>query len=406
MKIVVLGTSNSVVGNKGYLQSLRLEHEVIQLSSGRVPFYYHIKEILTKRDLLESADLIILDHYVNDVNFYIEKNLKDYRKHLEQFYFLLSTLNTHILNVLFPIWRIAEGFGSEILQKTIEFSERYRIQYLNLNDVQFKYYHFLNDVHLNHNTSYALGLVLKKYIEELCSTNKPASGAVNSCPFVVLTPVDFNSGNAVETFSNSLLSLEYVDVRRTLTIKMSDSTRLISLGYLRPKTQRESSGLVINGVAYGMGEFGYFHECIDHECYGDIEIEPLIGKTAVVQNLMGRGKSKGEFGYCYLSDFVFYDEDQELEAQPATRDMFEIAFDTELLLFHVERLSPLIDDLPVVNFKMVKYFRDEALKIENENIQAAYLMMSLARRGNPSGTTISNRIRSYRRKLDLPVENL
>lgn len=38
MKIVVLGTSNPVMGNKGFLQLLSISHEVIQLSSGRVPF--------------------------------------------------------------------------------------------------------------------------------------------------------------------------------------------------------------------------------------------------------------------------------------------------------------------------------------------------------------------------------
>lgn len=406
MKIVVLGTSNSVVGNKGYLQSLRLDHEVIQLSSGRVPFYYHIKEILDKREIFESADLVILDHYVNDVNFYAEKNLKDYQKHLEQFYLLLSSLNTRVLNVLFPIWKLAEGVGLEILKNTIELSGKYKIQYLNLNDVEFRYYHFLNDVHLNHNSSYALGLILKKYIDELCLTDKPVGGHVESYPFYTVSPEDFSSGNQIGHFSNSLLSQKYVDIQSPIQVDAENTSRLISIGYLRPKDQRMSSGVLINGVAYGMGEFGYFHECVDHDCYGDVKIEPVFGECSPIKNLMGRGISKGEFGYCYITDLLFYDESQSLKIESAKREIYEISFDASLLLFHVERLSPQIDDLPFVDLKMVKYFRDAAISIENENLSAAYLMMCIARRGNPSGITITSKIKSYRRKLDLPIEEL
>ena len=106
MKIVVLGTSNSVMGNKGFLQSLSISHEVIQLSSGRVPFYYHVLTLMKHLDVVMEADVVLLDHYVNDVNYYSRMMGDDYHQNLDEFYMSLSSLNVRILNVLFPIFGI------------------------------------------------------------------------------------------------------------------------------------------------------------------------------------------------------------------------------------------------------------------------------------------------------------
>lgn len=68
MKIVILGTSDSVMGQKGFVRALRQRHEVVNLSAGRVGVAFHLNRIIEHYEMIESADLLIIDHYINDVN--------------------------------------------------------------------------------------------------------------------------------------------------------------------------------------------------------------------------------------------------------------------------------------------------------------------------------------------------
>lgn len=104
MRIFIVGTSNSVIGNKGYVKYLREKHDVVNMSIGRVPFHYHMKVINECKKEIEDSDPLVIDHYVNDINLYLESvESFDYLKECSIFYEYLSFLNVRIINQPFAI---------------------------------------------------------------------------------------------------------------------------------------------------------------------------------------------------------------------------------------------------------------------------------------------------------------
>lgn len=104
MKIVILGTSNSIMGEKGYIKALRQRHEVINLSAGRVGLAFHFNRLLEHYQMIEVADLLIVDHYINDIKNFGARLGAQYIADIGTFYDMLRCLNTHVVNLLFPFW--------------------------------------------------------------------------------------------------------------------------------------------------------------------------------------------------------------------------------------------------------------------------------------------------------------
>ncbi|MDN2664389.1 hypothetical protein OW492_13515 [Psychromonas sp. 14N.309.X.WAT.B.A12] len=119
MKIIIVGTSNSVMGNKGFIESLRIDNEVIQLSSGRTPFLCTLKTIMLNQKLIESSDILIIDHYINDINFYVLEKGPDYIKMVKDFYIYLSSLNVNVLNLMFPILGLKSRKAYNFMKKLL-----------------------------------------------------------------------------------------------------------------------------------------------------------------------------------------------------------------------------------------------------------------------------------------------
>ena len=221
MKIVVVGTSNSVIGNKGYLVSLGVEHNIVQLSQGRTNFYHHITTILNNREMIEAADVLIIDHYVNDVNFYYEKLEAEYSDICEQFYQLLSALNTHVVNILFPIIDLKTRESFEVYRVVNNLSKQYKINLLDLNTYKLNNSFFRDKIHINTATSYALGIVLSSALNELVSMNdKPNDGVYEEPPFIVKRFQDLVKENPLR-FQNSLVDIEYIELEKPVSISLA-----------------------------------------------------------------------------------------------------------------------------------------------------------------------------------------
>ena len=183
MKIVILGTSNSVMGGNGFIKALMLDHEVIQLSSGRVPFFYHIKTIQNNKALIESSDLLLIDHYINDVNFYSEAIGEVYNELCKDFYTFLSSINTRIINVLFPIRDLKERDTLIYYKQIKHLSILHSVSVLDLNEAPFSKHHFSDNIHITHDTSYAFGIVLGKELLHSDLGKKPGEGYCENMPF-------------------------------------------------------------------------------------------------------------------------------------------------------------------------------------------------------------------------------
>lgn len=332
MNIVIIGTSNSIYGRNGFIKSLKHDHNVIEFLTGRVPIYYHLKTLLINKSTIEDCDLLIIDHYVNDVNFYYDRLGDEYIEKCKIFYDHLSCLNINILNVLFPIFDLKERKSFSFYQKIKELSAEYDISLLDLNLCSFPSIAYKDKIHIHLSLSYIIGLYLSKELIRLKLNNdliKPVNGAINSTPFRTITARDLSQldkNNHINIFKNSLLSIEYIDLKKTITIKSEDDESFISIGYLRPKENSGNSGVRINNADFGLRGIGYYHEVVNPIKDNYIKIEPIFGNSIELDNLMGRGKSKGEFTYCYIVELFFYNESILFNGKPASRRKFEFNY--------------------------------------------------------------------------------
>ncbi len=388
MKIVIVGTSNSVMGNKGYIQALRLDHDVVQLSTGRTPFYTVMNTIMVNKDEVENSDLLIIDHYINDINFYGDRLGNEYREHLELFYKYISSLNVNVLNLMFPIYDLENRSSLDIYHQTKSLCEQFNVSILDLNEVDIPFNYYQDKIHLKHDVSYALGLSMNQGLSHLF-LGDVSSGEISDFPFYVLNAKDIASyDNEVGNFENSLVNVDYLKLVNSITIHNTDNHRLVALGLLRDKNVTGCSGFSLNGEYYALNGGGYFMETLDNIVKGDLTISPLNGHKEV-RNMMGRGISKGEFTYCYISDFLFIDMNKSIEYTPSKREVYNI--DIKNFLQLAERIGGERQYFPKISNKYVDRLRDLLLAMD---------FMKLANLGRPSGGFIKKKLAEYKKYLN------
>ncbi len=320
MKIAIVGTSNSVIGTKGYIQALKQEHDVIQLSSGRVPFYAGIKTIVENRQLIESCDLLIIDHYINDVNYYGSRLGTEYREHLELYYQLLASLNVNIVNLLFPMQKLEQRDAVDMYHQALSLCHKYKISIIDLNNLDIDNSFYIDHIHLSHDVSYVLGECLNQAFS-VQSWPVVTNGSCEAFPFYIVDAKALaEDDKQLGHFKNSLVDVEYFKLEEELSIPRKEHESLIAIGLLRDKDIIGCSGFSLNGKEWALSGFGYFLEKIDERTYGDITLSPLKGSKEVA-NLMGRDISRGEFTYCYISELFFIDYNLPMQYTSAKREV-------------------------------------------------------------------------------------
>ena len=397
MKIAVVGTSNSVMGMNGFIQSLKLEHDVIQLSSGRVPFYCCLKTILLNRDLLETCDLLIIDHYVNDVAFYGPSKGRDYRTRMISFYEYISTLNVNVLNLMFPMSNLKSQKGVDIYHFVLMLCERFKISILDLNILNIPSYAFKDPAHINHDASYALGLALIQDLQAI-DWERPSGGVCFDTPFSLLIAKDIdNNDEKLDIFENSLLKVEYLKLEQKVIIERSFDDRLIAIGSVLKKSSENLSGIVINEKnKFGLCGVGYFMEAVDIEPKGVFSISPLKGEQNVI-NLMRRGISKGDFNYCYISELIFFNEKVKSKFIPASRSVVKLEAKNWLAI--ADRIMQRNNMFNKITPSFIDGLRNIAVSLEGDNLKLAEQMMTLAHTLRPNGPFIQQKLAEYTEKL-------
>ncbi|TXH68220.1 MAG: hypothetical protein E6Q83_14095 [Thiothrix sp.] len=254
MNIYVLGTSNSIMqGN--YTTALRQQHTVFNISVGRSPVLLHIKTLLDKKEEIEEGDLLIIDHYINDMMSYASDYGADYRVYVEDLYKLLSSLNINVINLLFPIKRYKKHKNHAYYHSIIELSKKYRITLLDLNNSAFVDSDFFNDTHLINEKSYEFGLWLSNELSQL-EWRKPREGAVTQSPYTLLKIQSLGINRPVRHFYNSLVNINFLRIRETIELDTTELGDLIGFGYFRKDSSCD--GLLINEVPIVTSYNGYF----------------------------------------------------------------------------------------------------------------------------------------------------
>nr|WP_300309185.1 hypothetical protein [Halomonas sp.] len=360
MKVSIIGTSNSVIKN-GYTQALREKFEVHNLSSGRNPIFFHIKQLLNNAESLMSSDVIIIDHYVNDINFYCnhyqkKKRINNYFYHINNYYKLLSMLGVPVINVMFPIRFLKPGDNNHMRIKRI--SKRYGHNVVDLNETKIEKTHYKDAVHIKPQKSFIFGEHLSEYILNHYSKSKSQNmhhepserfrtlDSLKNSPYMVLSAdkVKSQSDNvSLENFTNSLISLEYLDGASTgggikyALPKAFEDSELLSIGYIN--LAEKPHGISINDKhgkshRYTLNGKLYYHESFDDP----IEIKDLVhikthADTSVGQfsNLMGRRSMGPPALPANIVELLVHNPAITMEEQAASAKDIPAAMDMEAL---------------------------------------------------------------------------
>ncbi|MEI8664641.1 hypothetical protein P4S81_06475 [Pseudoalteromonas sp. B28] len=166
----------------------------------------------------------------------MEKLDESYLSLCNDFYKLLSALNTNVINLLFPVNKQIKSNFENYYSHILCLSKKYSLSVLNLNELNLKEFFFKDDIHITKNASYILGLWLTNLLN-LNKLLKPVvNGLLKSVPFKVYSlKNEFPQSDCLNTFSTSLMSIDYIILESPITIKVPKSYKLLSLGFVNPK---------------------------------------------------------------------------------------------------------------------------------------------------------------------------
>lgn len=304
LKIFILGTSNSVM-TEGYVKALRTIHDVTNLSLGRVSCVYHIKVIIEKRLEIESCDLLILDHYINDINKYIKFFGKSHFNYCKDLYEILSTLNVNIINILFPVLDIRSHVNKYFYKKILEISNFFKIETIDLNDFFHEQSCFKDRLHLKIDLSFGFGVWLGHKLDEIF-WEKPKNGLMVKNPYFFIKSINLDSENKniVKNYINSLININYLEVKEEFCLIANETCSLIAIGYI--KEPNECQGLIIDDNRIVLSRYGYLVELLDKtiDCSSVVKVKPLI-EYGAYYTLGNREYAMGYFSGAKLVELIF-----------------------------------------------------------------------------------------------------
>lgn len=402
-RIVVLGTSNSIMGRTGYLRVWGTEFEVINLSVGRCPVHRHISALIAHEAVIASADLLVLEHYVNDVSFYAGAfeaagRFDAYMGHVERFYRMVAAQNVAVLNLLFPLppGALAPPPVQACLGQIIALSRSFGFALADLNALPLGPAHFRDPVHVVPAVSSLIGLGLLPEVAALLAAERPTGGAIGQSPYRRLTAAEVIGPERLEHFENSLIALDHGRLERPVTLDLAADEELVGLGYFRPFGADRPTGITVNGAPYHLADHGYFLESLPPLAPGPVRLGPLTGRQAGIPGLMGRAGPDGEQAFVapQFVDALVWRPGVALDSTPARRAPGRMV-----------PLAPLCAalgtlDLPQVPPRAVDALRDMALRQEKTAPDLALALMRLARIGRPDGPLIIEKIRAWEKARD------
>lgn len=171
MKILILGTSNSILGEKSYIQALRQHYEVIDLSADRVDIAFHRNRLPEHYRIVEAADLLIVEHDIKGLSCFETQYITDIG--------MMRCLDTLIIAALLPY---APHPSRATRFNGLTTTATRNLCLVDLSYIPLKAAHLLDEIHPKSEASYVFGMVLEREIVRLETLPYPSGGAVLATP--------------------------------------------------------------------------------------------------------------------------------------------------------------------------------------------------------------------------------
>lgn len=412
LKVVVVGTSNSAT-KFGYVSALKVSCDVQAVVSGRKPVFGVIQSILANINLIRECDVLVLDHYVNDMAIYAKKIPPEiYRPHIQNLYSLLSLLGTPVVNLLLPIRGVEEEDAH--LRFIRESSLQHGFMLLDLNRAGFFSHHFKDDLHLRHHVAYLVGMRLSEALRfthrsDVIDARRPFTPPDNM-PYVLFDAEDIATANERQTseYSNSLLSINYLiaeqsGIKIPISSKCNLPVEIVSIGMLNKDADGDCSAAKIDvggsSRFIAIDEIGYFHEYLDPAI--TVFSDPVIFSGTIEDEYrflfdrrppLPAGTSKPQFNICEVMAFTGgrlpnrWDMPKGHEINlPTVLDDVLACLDS----INLHELNPNHSNL------VINTLRDIALGMDDTQATSRLRIMQCASKMRPSGGLLKQKIQEY-----------
>ncbi len=405
MHIVVIGTSNSVMSDN-YVSSLKNFHDVTNLSCGRVPIFFHIKTILKNQAILKTADLIIIDHYINDCAYY-HQAVDDYNLHTGNFYKILKLLNRPVINIFLPAQAFRSPTGWEHYKYLRELSKVYGFLLFDFNEYGFQREDYEGKVHLNRNISYIIGICLSNMLSGLKVAKQEDDSEVLETPYSVVTAEEIAKDNemSISSFKNSLLEVNYLKLQksRRFLVKNGERRQLVSVGYLNEIKAMHNATLHLSerDIHFSTNGDLYCHEVFNNQVWidGDFYLSSLPAEkpcsllnSREKSKLMRPAKNSRSLNVCEL---LFYNG-RALPELPGNSKAVELKIQG---LTDIVKKCQGVSRKPDISDEEIDAIRNAAIRLEALDLKTSHDLMSIARKYRPQGSLINKKLEQYKEQL-------
>lgn len=305
MNIVIIGASNSIIGEKGYLLALRSSYNVVNLSGGDIPIGFTISKLLQHKDVIARADWVILDHSISDRAIYHPRLGKAYLDQIDEAYQLATQINPNVISLAFPVLRDTAG-DHDYLAALTRICQRHAVKLISFQGVVTDRRAYEDPLHVHCETSFLMGDFLAGHIATLAQSADKSRA--RPTPYHRVSGATLAPGSAVRRFESGLGTADYVQIDRPIEIVCEHMQSLVYIEYIVLRDEARYLACAINGRANFFGGLDITGDVIMAAPSKRFVLEPVSGDAPLTLTHSDRHSVPGPFAHMNLVSVLFRKE--------------------------------------------------------------------------------------------------
>ncbi|WP_371225804.1 hypothetical protein [Roseovarius sp. 2305UL8-3] len=336
MKIVVIGASNSIIGERGYIDALRETNEVTNLSAGDIPVFFVLSKILTRQHDIAQADYVILDHTISDRIAYFPKLREHYTRQIEDIYRVLMSINPNVICVVFPL-NLPTTNNEKYLEELEDICLRHNVHFVNLQPIVAEPAFFEEIAHVHCEVSYLMGLSLSRFIAGLKPHQRIAAEALRH-PYIICEARSVFPGKEVFRFKSSLAEADYVVIDDRMALEFEREHQALYIEYVVIRDDPKWLAMNVNGAAHYYGGLDITGDVMSGDASRSFVFSPVDDEREL-QLTYERGQAiSSRYSPMNLVRLIFQRGDRTVSS-PQVSSFEKMDFDLDTLLKPLDKLS-------------------------------------------------------------------
>lgn len=305
MNIAIIGASNSIIGEKGYLLALRRSHVVTNLSGGDIPIAFTISKLLQHEDKIAGADWVILDHSISDRAVYYPRLGQEYLDLIDEAYQLAAQINPNVISLVFPMLRDTDSDRNYLAALT-GISQKHGVVMADFQGLVTDWRSFEDPLHVHCEASFLIGEFLEDVVPDLKRSSDRDS--VSSTPYLSIAGAVAASDRPVHQFESSLSSADYIQIDSPIELAFEQMQRLTYIEYIVLRGEARYLACAINGAANFFGGLDITGDVIMAAPSKRFVLGPVDEDVPLTMTHSNKHSVPGPFAHMNLSSILFREE--------------------------------------------------------------------------------------------------